>query len=186
MPPLTDEAPPVVHAEAAPVFVDQSGTRGRRLRGLGWLIGLASTMLAAAMTGSLVGLQSHAPAIRVPPQPSSTIPVPSAHPSGSPAPSADASPSPGASPGASASGTARPSGSAHPSGSARASGSAKPGASHSPVTRSTGTATHKPGTTAVRTGATTTSTRAAQAGLDRPGGSGDDRDEDSGRAAPAG
>ncbi|MFI0964071.1 hypothetical protein ACH4S8_22020 [Streptomyces sp. NPDC021080] len=52
--------------EPAPVFVDQSGLRGRRLRGLGWLVGVICTGCVAAMISGLVGTQSQAPALTVP------------------------------------------------------------------------------------------------------------------------
>ncbi|MFJ3667036.1 hypothetical protein ACIPSE_11320 [Streptomyces sp. NPDC090106] len=52
--------------EPTPVFVDQTGQRGRRLRGLGWLLGIACTGLVVAMTSGLVGTQSQAPALDVP------------------------------------------------------------------------------------------------------------------------
>jgi hypothetical protein len=52
--------------EAAPVFVDQTGLRGRRLRGLGWLLGMVCTGLVVAMISGLVGTQSQAPALTVP------------------------------------------------------------------------------------------------------------------------
>ncbi|MGE7435406.1 MULTISPECIES: hypothetical protein [Kitasatospora] len=127
--------PPTDHS---PVFVDQSGARGRRLRGFGWVVGLASAMVAAALSSSLIGMQSQAPALQVPPQPSSTIasPGPSGtglptalgSPMGSPppatgsAPAAGPSASHGAATGPSAShsaaaGSAKPSASAsHPAG----------------------------------------------------------------------
>jgi hypothetical protein len=72
----------------APVFVDQSGLRGRLLRGLGWPVSLAGAMLAAAMGSSLIGVQSDAPAMGVPAQPTrSATPSPSPVPSLSPTPS---------------------------------------------------------------------------------------------------
>ncbi|MGI5459240.1 hypothetical protein ACQEWB_39890 [Streptomyces sp. CA-249302] len=52
--------------EPAPVFVDQTGQRGRRLRGLGWLVGVVCTGFVVAMISGLVGTQSQAPALRVP------------------------------------------------------------------------------------------------------------------------
>ncbi|MEV7322031.1 hypothetical protein [Streptomyces sp. NPDC093970] len=53
-------------AESAPVFVDQTGLRGRRLRGLGWLLGLVCTGFVVAMISGLAGTQSQAPALTVP------------------------------------------------------------------------------------------------------------------------
>ncbi|MGW1586980.1 hypothetical protein [Streptomyces sp. NPDC002386] len=52
--------------EPAPVFVDQTGQRGRRLRGLGWLVGILCTGCVVAMISGLVGTQSQAPALTVP------------------------------------------------------------------------------------------------------------------------
>jgi hypothetical protein len=52
--------------ETAPVFVDQSGQRGRRLRGLGWLLGIICTGFVVAMVSGLVGTQSQAPGLTVP------------------------------------------------------------------------------------------------------------------------
>ncbi|MFJ8007279.1 hypothetical protein [Streptomyces fagopyri] len=52
--------------ESAPVFVDQTGLRGRRLRGFGWLLGLICTGFVAAMVSGLAGTQSQAPALTVP------------------------------------------------------------------------------------------------------------------------
>ncbi|MEY2248481.1 hypothetical protein [Streptomyces sp. BF23-18] len=52
--------------EPAPVFVDQTGMRGRRLRGLGWLVGILCAGCVVAMVSGLVGTQSHAPALTVP------------------------------------------------------------------------------------------------------------------------
>ncbi|MCP2308551.1 MULTISPECIES: hypothetical protein [Kitasatospora] len=105
---------------------------------------MASTVLAGAMGASVVGLQSNAPALRVPPQPTPGALV------NQPGPSASALP--GASASASASGSARTSPSAHTSGTAKAGGSTtKPatGASHSGSTAPAGrsVATTKPSTT---------------------------------------
>ncbi|MER7682188.1 MULTISPECIES: hypothetical protein [unclassified Streptomyces] len=52
--------------ESAPVFVDQTGLRGRRLRGFGWLLGLVCTGFVVAMVSGLAGTQSQAPALTVP------------------------------------------------------------------------------------------------------------------------
>ncbi|MCH5672234.1 hypothetical protein [Streptomyces gilvus] len=52
--------------EPAPVFVDRTGQRGRRLRGLGWLVGVVCTGFVLAMISGLVGTQSQAPALHVP------------------------------------------------------------------------------------------------------------------------
>jgi hypothetical protein len=52
--------------EPAPVFVDQTGLRGRRLRGFGWLVGIVCTGCVVAMISGLVGTQSQAPPLTVP------------------------------------------------------------------------------------------------------------------------
>ncbi|MEV7031042.1 hypothetical protein AB0N99_12520 [Streptomyces sp. NPDC093272] len=52
--------------DPAPVFVDQTGLRGRRLRGLGWVLGLVCTGFVVAMVSGLAGTQSQAPALTVP------------------------------------------------------------------------------------------------------------------------
>ncbi len=76
----------------APVFVDQSGLRGRLLRGFGWPVSVVGAILAVAMASSLIGVQADAPAMGIPAQPSRT-PVPShtPAPSLSPAPSSASS-----------------------------------------------------------------------------------------------
>lgn len=53
-------------AETSPVFVDRTGRRGRRLRGLGWLLGVVLVGFVLAMISGLVGTQSHAPAFSIP------------------------------------------------------------------------------------------------------------------------
>ncbi|MGW6786358.1 hypothetical protein [Streptomyces sp. NPDC054987] len=63
----------------APVFVDQSGLRGRLLRGLGWPVSVIGAILAVAMGSSLIGVQADAPAMGIPAQPSRP-PVPSPSP----------------------------------------------------------------------------------------------------------
>ncbi|MEU4039576.1 hypothetical protein [Streptomyces collinus] len=60
---MTSTSPEV---EPAPVFVDQTGLRGRRLRGLGWLLGIVCTGFVVAMIFGLVGAQSQAPGLTVP------------------------------------------------------------------------------------------------------------------------
>ncbi|MFE9477554.1 hypothetical protein ACFYNM_02995 [Streptomyces spororaveus] len=72
----------------APVFVDQSGLRGRLLRGLGWPVSVVGAVLAVAMGSSLIGVQADAPPMRIPVQPSRpAAPVPPPMPSLSPGPS---------------------------------------------------------------------------------------------------
>ncbi|MFF3860008.1 hypothetical protein [Streptomyces sp. NPDC002209] len=70
----------------APVFVDQSGLRGRLLRGFGWPVSVVGAILAVAMGSSLIGVQADAPAMGIPAQ---RPPAPSR----SPAPSLSPSPS---------------------------------------------------------------------------------------------
>jgi hypothetical protein len=52
--------------EPSPVFVDVSGRRGRRLRGLGWAFGVAFVGVTLAMVSGLLGTQSDAPSFVVP------------------------------------------------------------------------------------------------------------------------
>ncbi|WP_435173140.1 hypothetical protein [Actinacidiphila sp. bgisy145] len=52
--------------EPSPVFVDRSGRRGRRLRGLGWGVGVAFVGLTLAMVSGLLGTQADAPPLHVP------------------------------------------------------------------------------------------------------------------------
>ncbi|MFF9065656.1 hypothetical protein ACF09E_09895 [Streptomyces sp. NPDC014891] len=54
----------------APVFVDQSGLRSRLMRRLGWPVSVLGAILAAVMGSSLIGMQSDAPAMEIPPKPS--------------------------------------------------------------------------------------------------------------------
>ncbi|MEU6899714.1 hypothetical protein [Streptomyces virginiae] len=100
----------------APVFVDQSGLRGRLLRGFGWPVSVVGAILAVAMGSSLIGVQADAPAMGIPAQPSRS-PAPSPSPTRStPATAVSSSSSPrgvarsatpgaGATPGAKASAT---------------------------------------------------------------------------------
>ncbi|MEU2117936.1 hypothetical protein ABZ567_20305 [Streptomyces sp. NPDC016459] len=53
-----------------PVFVDQSGLRSRLFRRFGWPVSVVGAILAAAMGSSLIGMQSDAPAMEIPPKPS--------------------------------------------------------------------------------------------------------------------
>lgn len=93
-----------------PVFVDQSGLRGRLLRGMGWPVSLVGAVLAVAMGGSLIGMQADAPPLVIPPQPAQS-PAAQAPVSPSPAASPTAAGSPSPSPSATSSRTAvRPSG----------------------------------------------------------------------------
>lgn len=57
-------------AVPAPVFVDQSGLRSRLFRRFGWPVSVVGAILAAAMGSSLIGMQSDAPAMEIPPKPS--------------------------------------------------------------------------------------------------------------------
>ncbi|TDU74964.1 hypothetical protein EDD91_1628 [Streptomyces sp. KS 21] len=76
----------------APVFVDQSGLRGRLLRGFGWPVSVIGAVLAVAMGSSLIGVQADAPAMGIPAQPSRPpAPSPSPVPSQSPTPSSASS-----------------------------------------------------------------------------------------------
>ncbi|MFE5489080.1 hypothetical protein ACFQ7Z_03835 [Streptomyces virginiae] len=73
--------PASAESAPAPVFVDQSGLRGRLLRGLGWPVSVIGAILAVAMGSSLIGVQADAPAMGIPAQPSrSAVPSPSPSP----------------------------------------------------------------------------------------------------------
>ncbi|MGW2303355.1 hypothetical protein [Streptomyces sp. NPDC001809] len=54
----------------APVFVDQSGLRSRLMRRFGWPVSVLGAILAAVMGSSLIGMQSDAPSMEIPPKPS--------------------------------------------------------------------------------------------------------------------
>ncbi|MFF4648893.1 hypothetical protein [Streptomyces sp. NPDC001380] len=60
--------------DASPVFVDRTGRRGRRLRGLGWVVGVVCVGFAVAMIAGLVGVQSQAPSFAVPDTANTTPP----------------------------------------------------------------------------------------------------------------
>ncbi|MFJ5921748.1 hypothetical protein ACIQF6_03965 [Kitasatospora sp. NPDC092948] len=96
-PEAQEPLPEAVFVEPPPeaVFVDESGLRGRLLRGLGWPVSLVGAVLAVAMGGSLIGVQADAPAMEIPARPAPAA-VPSAAPSASP--SASPSPSPSGTP----------------------------------------------------------------------------------------
>ncbi|GAA1574891.1 hypothetical protein GCM10009731_31040 [Streptomyces globosus] len=84
--------------DPVPVFVDQSGLRGRRLRGFGWPVSVVGAVLAVAMGSSLIGVQADAPAMVVPVQPTrpaAPAPLPSVSQARAPAP-ASAPPTPAA------------------------------------------------------------------------------------------
>ncbi|MFE5621848.1 hypothetical protein ACFQ8S_07290 [Streptomyces virginiae] len=69
--------PASAESAPAPVFVDQSGLRGRLLRGLGWPVSVIGAILAVAMGSSLIGVQADAPSMGIPAQPSrSAVPSP--------------------------------------------------------------------------------------------------------------
>ncbi|MFI6682691.1 hypothetical protein [Streptomyces sp. NPDC050485] len=60
---------PVVPAQQGgdgPVFVDASGRRGKKVRWLGWIFGLACTGFAVALVGSLLGVSARAPGLTLP------------------------------------------------------------------------------------------------------------------------
>lgn len=56
----------LTEVEPSPVFVDRTGRRGRRLRGLGWVFGVAFVGATLAMVSGLLGTQSDAPSFTVP------------------------------------------------------------------------------------------------------------------------
>ncbi|MEU6623953.1 hypothetical protein ABZ926_24685 [Streptomyces litmocidini] len=67
---VEDPDPAFEDPDPAPVFVDQSGLRSRLFRRFGWPVSVVGAILAAAMGSSLVGMQSDAPAMGIPPKPS--------------------------------------------------------------------------------------------------------------------
>lgn len=106
-----------------PVFVDESGRRGKNLRRLGWVFGLACTCYAVMLVGSLVGGSSRAPGLGIPgpaakEKKTETVQV-------TPAPTDSRATRPGTKPGAPGKGKAHPSASG--SARAKASGTPKPG-----------------------------------------------------------
>ncbi|WP_183064424.1 hypothetical protein [Streptomyces sp. gCLA4] len=127
----------------APVFVDQSGLRGRLLRGLGWPVSVVGAILAVAMASSLIGVQADAPAMGIPAQPART-PVPS-H---TPAPSLSPGPS-SASTASSAPRTIARSATPQPKNPAATSKNALTTSKNAATTSKTG-ATPKPGATVPR------------------------------------
>ncbi|MEV4611220.1 hypothetical protein AB0K43_01265 [Kitasatospora sp. NPDC049258] len=147
-----ERAVAVPSAGPAPVFVDQSGTRGRRMRGVGWLIGVLTAVLAATMTTGLVGMQSQAPALRIPVQPTPGGAEPGASALPATVPSASLSPSPATSGSASSRSATPPSGKATGRSSATGSASATGSRATAPVAGKTTIA--PPGAAATHTAAT--------------------------------
>ncbi|MFG2692331.1 hypothetical protein [Kitasatospora sp. NPDC048407] len=121
--PLPEEALP------EPVFVDESGLRGRLLRGLGWPVSVVGAVLAVAMGGSLIGVQADAPPMDIPAQPAPAAAAPSASPSAGPSPSASSS--------ASAPASGAPSRSTSPPKAGNSAGTSKPPAGGTPSGRAT-------------------------------------------------
>ncbi|WP_333769253.1 hypothetical protein [Streptomyces sp. IBSBF 2435] len=56
----------LTEAEPSPVFVDRTGRRGRRWRGLGWVFGVVFVGVTLSMVSGLLGTQSDAPSFPVP------------------------------------------------------------------------------------------------------------------------
>ncbi|MFJ8312441.1 MULTISPECIES: hypothetical protein [unclassified Streptomyces] len=82
---------PVVPAQQGgdgPVFVDASGRRGKKVRWLGWIFGLACTGFAVALVGSLLGDGARAPGLTLPDgsKPGAVTPSPKAPTSKAPEP----------------------------------------------------------------------------------------------------
>ncbi|WP_371652998.1 MULTISPECIES: hypothetical protein [unclassified Streptomyces] len=106
-----------------PVFVDESGRRGKNLRRLGWVFGLACTCYAVMLVGSLLGGSSRAPWLGIPgpaakEKTTETVQV-------TPAPTDSRATRPGTRPSVPAKGRKHPS--ATGSARAKASGTPKPG-----------------------------------------------------------
>ncbi|POX48855.1 hypothetical protein [Streptomyces sp. Ru72] len=128
-----------------PVFVDESGRRGRRLRRIGIAIGLACAAYAAVIVATLLSGNSAAPWLPVPREqedvPASKVDSPPL-PSRSAQPSVSGSPAPGVSASASGATTASPGRSADAPGASASPGrpgtSADPGPSATSTTRNPG------------------------------------------------
>ncbi|MGW1868665.1 hypothetical protein ACWCPS_24255 [Streptomyces mauvecolor] len=73
------------------VFVDASGKRGKKLRWLGWLFGLAATGFAVALVGSLLGGSARAPGLNLPDKADAVTAPPQATASQAPQPKASPS-----------------------------------------------------------------------------------------------
>ncbi|MFD7339502.1 hypothetical protein ACFV98_26350 [Streptomyces violascens] len=73
------------------VFVDASGKRGKKLRRLGWLFGLAATGFAVALVGSLLGGSARAPGLDLPDKADAVTAPPQATASQAPQPKASSS-----------------------------------------------------------------------------------------------
>ncbi|WUH90976.1 hypothetical protein OG900_13295 [Streptomyces sp. NBC_00433] len=56
----------LTEVETSPVFVDETGRRGRRMRGAGWVVGVGFVGVTLAMISGLLGTQSDAPSFDVP------------------------------------------------------------------------------------------------------------------------
>lgn len=158
----TRVSPPVTAGpEAAPVFVDQSGVRGRRLRHLGWFVGAGALLFTVGLVVSLFGAGAQAPPLKLPDSlrsPAAAGPVPQApavSPSALPSTSGSASGRSSAKPGAGHSGSP----SARPGGSA-SRGAAATTAKSTATTAKTG-ATRSPGTAQTSAGAKPSTATAA-------------------------
>uniref|UniRef100_A0AAU2V942 Uncharacterized protein n=1 Tax=Streptomyces sp. NBC_00003 TaxID=2903608 RepID=A0AAU2V942_9ACTN len=73
------------------VFVDVSGKRGKKLRRLGWVFGLAATGFAVALVGSLLGGSARAPGLDLPDKADAVTAPPKATASQAPQPKASPS-----------------------------------------------------------------------------------------------
>ncbi|MFB7242269.1 hypothetical protein ACFCYX_07320 [Streptomyces populi] len=154
--------------EPAPVFVDETGLRGRRLRGFGWLVGVICTGCVVAMVSGLVGTQSQAPALTVPGSANTTppsqylnAPLPAAPGKSATATSGATAPVTGTTgSGTAGTGTTTSVTGATGSGSAAGSGTAGSGTTTS-VTGATGSGTAGSGTSTSVTGTTGAGTAAS-------------------------
>ncbi len=155
---MVQEQPPapivervVIHPEAAAkaVFVDQSGRRGRALRGFGWIAGVACAGFAATALTTVAGSNAQAPAMPVPsPTANSAVLGESGTASPSPSPAA-------------AGATGRPSATGKPTGRPSATGT---GAAATGTAKPTGT----PKATPSGAGAADTTTTSAKPGQTTP------------------
>ncbi|MFI8518853.1 hypothetical protein ACIGEZ_13650 [Streptomyces sp. NPDC085481] len=148
-----EAAPEPQREPNGPVFVDESGRRGRRFRRIGTLIGVACTVYAVVIVATLLSGNSTAPWVPVPKQEQD---VPAGQDQASPSPTEPTEASP------SASGT--PTSSATPTGERSAAPTKVPSASAS--TRGPGTRAPAPSATAPKPDKTT---RGPGPGPSRPG-----------------
>ncbi|MFJ1702725.1 hypothetical protein [Kitasatospora sp. NPDC088346] len=152
-----------VHTEIPKaVFVDQSGRRGRALRGLGWIAGLACAGFAVTALTTVAGSNAQAPAMPIPTRTAGSGEQKVLAESGTAAPTAAATASPTASPSAGpAKTTGKPTASAPATGAATAPATGRPTGAAKPATASAKPATASTGAGAANTAVTPRSASSA-------------------------